>query len=154
MLQLSIIVNYSIYFTLHALFYKLKVGTKVRQRIIICIEISKREARKRFSKKYATKRRVNKPVAFSCLEYLITTQNKFWFGRWENVEGVTQTYTIWELEYQTSSFSATVLSINYIAKTHVENRCFKPCPSVACRVTEWTIQLRPWASVLSFNPKM
>ena len=73
MLQLSIIVNYSIYFTLHALFYKLKVGTKVRQRIIICIEISKREARKRFSKKYTTKRRVSEPVAFSCLEYLITT---------------------------------------------------------------------------------
>ena len=94
MLQLSIIAHNSIYFTLHTLFYKLNVGTKVRHRIIICIEISKREARKCFSKKYTTKRRVNKPVAFSCLEYLITTQNKFWLGRWENVEGLTQTYPI------------------------------------------------------------
>ena len=55
---------------------------------------------------------------------IIITINKFWLGRWENVVGLTQTYPIWELEYQTSSFSATVLSINYIEKTHGENRCF------------------------------
>ena len=58
----SITVNYSIYFTLPAVFYKLNVVTKVHY-IIICIKISKIETRKCLKSTQQSDRLAN---PFSC----------------------------------------------------------------------------------------
>ena len=106
--------NYSIYFTLHTLFYKLNVGTKVRHHMV-CFEISKRE----------TKRRVSEPVAFSCLEYLIATTKQILALAMGKRCGLDSDLSNLRIRIR-AVFPLHICScLNKLQSTHVENKCFK-----------------------------
>ena len=102
---------------------------------IICTAVSKRQHRKPSKSTQERERNVSKPVAFSCLEYLITTTKQIL--AWAIGKCCRLDSKLFNLKIRISKdqFSATVLSINYKAKTHVENKCFKL--SFSCMWDDW-----------------